>query len=144
MSHRRFDLPLAAILLCVSACGPSSAPSPAESDPAGPSATASEPLATRALLLERLAAAGVDSEVKPVPHVPRRLAAALAELPGEPQESFMFGVNGEGMVAMRFVSSANAAFVASRYEEGFRFRNWFVLGQVSVESWNAVRDALGE
>lgn len=129
---------LAALLLST-ACGsePPAKPAPA----AGSSLQAVDTLeASLHDLLEGLGRSGLKISTGEF----RRYSQAMqAALPEEPLEKLQLGIDGEGMVALRFSSISLAQQMEERHKgQGLRYRNWYLAGLVTVGVDKKIRDAL--
>jgi hypothetical protein len=91
-------------------------------------------------LLARLDAAGLAPETRPAPESASRVEELVAEL--KPTSRFLLGVDHEGMYAMEFASTDLARRMEQEEAAGFRYRNWFFHGRVTLEVTRAVQRAL--
>jgi hypothetical protein len=98
--------------------------------------------ASKPEVLSRLSTAGLDPKVMPVERMDSRMAEILDHMPQKPLDRFLLGVDGEGMIALEFPNTDLARWAEREDHNGFRYRNWYFHGAVTVEVTRRMQAAL--
>jgi hypothetical protein len=94
-------------------------------------------------VLARLREGGMDPKVRPATRVADSMIRAMDTLPEDPRGQRYLDVEKERMVMVEFSTVATAKQMEAAYEDGFRFRNWYFGGMVTIETTRKMQQALG-
>ena len=112
--------------------------------PHGSEATQPAPVMTRDEVLSRLRAAGYDPAIRETPRFTSAMERGLAGVEEPPLSHFFLSVDQEAMIAFEFATMDLAKHMARTQEDGFRCRNWFFGGAITVDLTREMRQALGD
>lgn len=101
--------------------------------------TPEKPSYTKQDILEDLSKAGLAPQIHSPKKIPRSIKRAF---PAEPKEYVFLGVDDEGMWVFRFETIEQAKQMEKNFEDGFRSKEWFFAGLVTVELTNKMKKAL--
>jgi hypothetical protein len=98
--------------------------------------------AAKSEILQQFTRAGLDPKVLPTPALDARMQEILDHMPQPPLDRFMLGVDGEAVIAIEFPDTDLARWAEREDTDGFRYRNWYFHGRITVEVTRKMQDAL--